>query len=107
MIPLLAKTSHLAYNSYILAGNELRLMPRTLNATDETSRLLAIIQGKMTYKPSSPCNRGHQMRFVSNGHCVPCEEQGKELFRARTTRSEMREYRRSNGEDWQPRPGWR
>lgn len=91
----------------VLEEGEVTKMPRTINTTDETARLYAIIQGKMTYKPSSPCNRGHQLRFASNGHCVPCEEQGKEILRARTTRSEMREYRRSNGEDWQPRPGWR
>lgn len=73
-------------------------MARPINVRDEAERVLARMQGRRTYRVSTPCKYGHQLRYASNVHCVECEEANRQEYVNRTRTGEMRKERFSNGE---------
>lgn len=73
-------------------------MSRPVNLKDEAERVLARMQGRLTYKASNPCKWGHWERYATSGGCVECMKEKYSLYHNPVKQMEMRRERMANGE---------
>lgn len=75
-------------------------MSRPHNFKEEAKRMLAQMQGEITYQSSSPCRFGHLERYVKSRSCVECqiEHSSREYQGRKMGIRAMNKERVSNGE---------